>query len=198
MRSPWLVLLAFGLAGCTDGVDTDGAAPVDGGRADRLGRASDRAAMVGPLPDPVDVAWDGALPILVCAPSGLNSCMGQSVSTGKDDSLFIDADPATWTGQLTLTWQAASSLTEDLSFGLTFFQKCGATCWQGMGVGDRVTGPSPLVLDLSSLEAPAGSRGLWISVHAEKLTPDPVHAIVTPGQDFHAEGRLAASPTPVA
>lgn len=202
MRFGWLAALALVLSGCSEAGDprsAEGPAMDGAGETTDAGRTG-RAASVAvngssPLPDPIEVAWEGALDIQACAPSGPNSCMGASVPvSGKDDSLFLDSVPAFWTGSLTLAWNAASPATETLQFQLGFYEKCGATCWQGVGGSAMAVGSSPLVLDVQSLEAPAGSQGLWLSVHEERLTPDPVYAIASAGQEFRAEGRLQPTP----
>lgn len=199
MRLGWSLALVMLLAGCADDAPEDPAASGSlagaEGDEDRQGRAP-AGAMAGPrLPDPIDVDWDGGIPAAVCAPSGVNSCMGASVpmSGGTDDSLFIDVAPAAWTGTLTLTWTASSPATESLQLGLTFYKKCGSSCWESVGTSVAyVSGTSPLVLDVTGASAPGSAEGLWLSVRETRLTPDPVYAVASAGQAFHVEGRLEA------
>lgn len=203
MRPGWfpalvcLVSLTASLAGCAGDSPPAEASADSASETGREGRPP--AGLVGEnvTLDPVDVAWDGALPVRLCAPSGPNSCMGASApsTTGGEDDLFVAAEPATWSGQIVLTWAASSPATESLSLWFGFYEKCGASCWQGVGSGAYTSGPSPLTLDLADVEAPAKAEGLWISVHEPRLTPDPVYAIASMGQEFHAEGRLVPSAT---
>lgn len=208
MRFGWSLALLMMLAGCADDASEDPAlAPDPGSSAGRAGEdrqaraAWDTAEQGMPeeLPAPIDISWDGAMELQVCAPSGPNSCMGFSQAlAAKGDTLLVEAPPAAWNGSLTLTWTASSPVTETLQLGLTFYKMCGSACWESVGTGGvSVSGTSPLELDVGGT-APAASEGLWIWVREERLTPDPVYAIVSPGQDFHVEGRLQPSPTPPA
>jgi hypothetical protein len=203
MRFGWSLALVMMLAGCAG--DTPEAPATDEAavdlEAERVARAPAGDAAGALLPDPIDVDWVGGIPVEACAPSGPNSCMGASVPmTGTtDDSLFLAAAPAAWSGTLTLTWSATSPATETLQLGLTFYKKCGGSCWESLGTdGAYVSGTSPLVLEVGGAAAPASAEGLWISVRQVRLTPDPVYAVASLGQEFHAEGRLEPAPTPPA
>lgn len=196
MRLGWSIALLVMLAGCADGpqeglADEEDLAGADPGRQ---GRAASAPAGGPVLPDPIEIAWDGALDLQACAPSGPNSCMGATVPTsGKDHSLFLEVPPASWNGLLTLTWEAATPALDRRVLGVSFYKKCGATCWESIGDGTSETGTSPVRLDARSIQAPVGSEGLWISVRDTRLTPDPVYAQASPGQDFRVEGRLDPS-----
>jgi hypothetical protein len=194
MRSALWVAVVMLVAGCADEappqtVDVAAEEP-------REGRAPARAPLNATSPPAaVEVAWDGALPPLLCAPSGPNSCMGASAPAAGENH-FVARDPAAWSGNLTLQWEAMTPVTETLAFGLLFYEKCGATCWQSVGGSVMVSGQSPLVLAVESLEAPASAEGLWLFVHEPRLTPDPVYAVASPGQEFRVAGRLEAATQP--
>ncbi|MEA3136541.1 MAG: hypothetical protein QOC71_822 [Thermoplasmata archaeon] len=202
MHRGWsAVLLALVLSGCSDpgpamDEEAPGADAADQAAGDaRVARPGDSLAAATTLPDPIELAWDGAIDAGACAPSGLNSCMGASVplASGKTDSLFLDSMPASWTGTLNLFWDASSPATSELGLGLTFYESCGSGCYQSVGGGAYLEGSSPLVLDVDHLEAPSGSEGLWISVRQTRLTPDPVYGHASIGQDFRVDGLIEPS-----
>lgn len=187
MRSVLWVAVVMLVAGCAD------EAPAEPGESaeERQARQGDALELAGALPDPIEISWDGALNPAVCAPSGLNSCMWtQAPLFDKDDSLFLEASPAAWSGSLTLTWDHATPDLDRLRLSVGFYKKCGATCWEGTGDSASEIGTSPFVLDVRSLMPSPDSEGLWVSVQDLPLIDDPAYVFANAGHEFRVEGRL--------
>jgi hypothetical protein len=157
-------------------------------------------APAAPVPVPVLVDWDGAIGAEACVPTGPGSCGGAGAppAGGKQDVFQVSAAQARWTGTVTLEWQATTATTQELRLHFGFWKSCGASCWESVGDFQGAEGPSPLTLAVDGAVAPADAEGLYLSVSTPSLTPAPVLAVAEPGQEFHAEGRLDASPTPPA
>jgi hypothetical protein len=134
---------------------------------------ADAASSDGP-PVPVPVSLDGTL-----------TARASVFDTGVAGPLSrID---------LTLTWEAASPLTEEMY--LTAFA-CKVPCESAEDVGEHViaSGPSPVVFDLHDFPL-AADQTLYVKVDSKGLVPL-FYATVATDQPFHVEGTLTPGPAP--
>ena len=149
------------------------------------GDAPERAA-----PGPTDArfaqAFDGLLEKTACVPAGPDACVSP-LGVGSWHALDYDGAPSHAT--LTLSWEAASPVTESLGFVLVVVKSCGDGCKEGKGVG-HAEGASPLTLD-ADVDVPDGA---WLEtiVYPPRLTPSPVYGMVTTDQPYKVEGEVVA------
>lgn len=135
----------------------------------------------------VPVAWDGSfgLRAATCGPAG---CFGQTVA-GETERLYevegVAGDLAHVL--LTLTWTAAAPTNEELGFGIV---SCAGECASDADVTrtEFVSGPSPLVLDVSDFPLGPDDK-LLLFVNSAGLAPM-VYVTGSAPQDFHVEGLL--------
>lgn len=140
----------------------------------------------------VPFSVEGNIAASWCAPAGPNSCMGLGPTVGDDSSWNkVEAPGVLRHATLTLTWDASSPTTEQLRFALVRVKSCGDGCTEGDTVGDSVSGPSPLALDLA---LPELAEGEWFEVLARqaRITPDPVYMWANLEQPFTIDGTLVA------
>lgn len=185
------------LAGCAQPDGTDGAAPgpsLSAGPEGRTGRGPEGPLHTGPLPDPVSVAWDGALGTGACAPNGPGSCAGAGIPSPQGTSSWVhELPPLAWNASLAMHWTPTSPATQALRLAFQFYSSCASgpyTCYQSAGGRAAVEGPSPLVLDVRGAVADASADGVWLSVSPVNLAPAPLSMDASVEQPFRVSGRL--------
>lgn len=190
---PALLLAVSALAGCIqedaplDAASTDAAAPAaDAAPAPEAGGSA--AAPDAPAaPASLALAYEGRTGRWVCAPSGVNSCTGLPGGQGGENSFYEVALPQPSRVEGTLTWTAASPLTQSLSLALLAMTSCGDDCFEG-DVLVRIEGASPLTIEAADLDLPT-EAALHISVSIPGPdAPGPVHASYSVEQTFAFEG----------
>jgi hypothetical protein len=187
------LLLAASLAGCSDGADpaADSATGTDqsGEGADMTTTGQDAT----PEPLVFDVAFDGSLGRDVCAPMGPNACVGVGeLSTQSQNDLILEAPGSTrWDYDLTVTWDAATPLMQDLELHVLSMESCGDGCITGSSTDGPAAGTSPLT-GSGTVTLAENETGLWVWVILPRQTPSPVYARIQTEMDFRLEGTAVA------
>jgi hypothetical protein len=143
-------------------------------------------------PTLVDVPFEheGTIAAGVCAPAGVNSCMGPNIGLTEDSSWGeVKESRRIVRVALTLTWEAAAPTTEELTFTVLLAKSCGDRCTEGKPAIPSVTGTSPLTI---AGELPVPAEGGWYEVltRQTRATPEPIYGYANPDQPFTVEGTL--------
>lgn len=193
-----LCLILLPMAGCV-GTDpetsaahqapTRAASPSSEPSPSPAGAAPDALANAS-RPTTTPLAWDGRLSATACVPQELHVCGRPSAPGLEDDNLLELSFPGVPRSlSATLSWTAASPLTEKLGANVFIVKSCGDGCWEGTAISDPVQGPSPLSLAMD-LPTPGEDEMLAIYVFQPGLFPDPLYGYARTEQAFRLDGAV--------
>ena len=197
MRVPLLALLLLLplVAGClgTEEPADLAARSADAADADATADAPPAPADGTAAPAPAEpvatpFSFDGVVEQYLCAPGGPGWC-ASPVPMGSGAQRTALGDYAS--ASLTLSWEAAGPVTEELTLTVSAARPCAEGCWEYRRIADA-TGTSPIALDVADLALEEGET-LSVGVHA----PGACHSVAVlfgcanpSDQPFRVEGTL--------
>jgi hypothetical protein len=139
----------------------------------------------------LSISWDPTEYASVCAPSGVDSCMGAQLGDFLSKT-FPLAGARNWTGTITLTWQSQNPTMSELELAGGPYAGCGTDCWSSQN-GSAVRGTSPLTATFSFGDTGKDNDGFYVSISVPRATPSPIYAKAETFTQMHVRGNLTAA-----
>lgn len=192
MRALALILALF-VAGCTsDERPSEAAVAAPEENVDRAALTNESASLA-PVPRSFSFEYEGTTGLWGCWPSGPGSCVG-GPGVPPENTFQMQHHQGTPLGvNVTVTWSAASPLTDELSLRIVTAYKDGSQ-WAGWQTRLVVNGTSPLQVSAFDLGV-AANESFGIGIGYPPKTPPPPPGYIMEyalPQDFAVEGEVVA------